>query len=153
MIQTVTETSFAASVRDDFRSREERGGNLTCQESVAKLMKILQENTYTNGAIIDFYDRFNWLNYLWLLSTEFESFVQSILLYNGFKMIICGYTGHVTVNVIYIVTWKYYAVHFYLWMHKNNVQWRWKFVKKFCTVVDRYTRKCMHFKKKMLILK
>ena len=56
MNRSIAEYSFSSSVRETFQAQKERGELLSCHESIAKLMKILLDDTYDNAAVIDFYD-------------------------------------------------------------------------------------------------
>ena len=56
MHQSVAETSFSEEVRETFQGQRERGEVLTCQQSIAKLVKLLVDNSHDNAAVIDYYD-------------------------------------------------------------------------------------------------
>ena len=56
MHRSILNTSFSEEVRKMFQRQVDRGEVLTCQQSIAKLMKILQDNAYDNAAVIDYYD-------------------------------------------------------------------------------------------------
>jgi sepiapterin reductase len=56
MHQSIAETSFCEEVRETFRGQRERGEVLTCRQSIAKLVKLLVDNSHDNAAVIDYYD-------------------------------------------------------------------------------------------------
>lgn len=56
MFQSIVDTSHSASVREAFQGQIDRGEVLTCQQSINRLMKLLQDNKYDNAAVIDYYD-------------------------------------------------------------------------------------------------
>ena len=56
MFGSIAATSFSARIRGVFQGQMDSGEVLSCQESISKLVKILRENTYDNGVVIDYYE-------------------------------------------------------------------------------------------------
>ena len=56
MLQSACDEPFSKVVREKFQGTRERGEVLTCQQSIAKLVALLRNNSYENAAVIDYCD-------------------------------------------------------------------------------------------------
>lgn len=52
----IREQSFSESVREQFKSLAADKNLLTCRESISKMMKVLREDKFENGGVVDYFD-------------------------------------------------------------------------------------------------
>ena len=56
MHKTISEESFSESVVEQFKANYTDKVVLSCQESISKLVGILEEDKFENGTVIDYFD-------------------------------------------------------------------------------------------------